>query len=133
MPKPLSRPKIVKKRRAPFKRHFSNRFMRVGESWRKPKGIDSKVRRRFRGALKMPKIGYGSDKKTRHMLPNGFYKFIVRNSSELDLLLMHNRTYAAQIAHNVGVIKRKQIIERARQLDIKVLNPQTRLREEQDE
>lgn len=27
----------------------------------------------------MPSIGYGSNKKTRHMLPDGFKKFIVHN------------------------------------------------------
>lgn len=39
----------------------------------------------------MPNIGYGSDKKTRHYLPNGFKKFVVHNVSELELLMMHNR------------------------------------------
>lgn len=33
----------------------------------------------------------GSDKRTRNLLPNGFYKFLVHNVKELDLLLMHNR------------------------------------------
>ena len=27
----------------------------------------------------MPSIGYGSNKKTRHMLPDGFKKFVVHN------------------------------------------------------
>lgn len=39
----------------------------------------------------MPNVGYGSDKKTRHYLPNGFKKFVVHNVSELELLMMHNR------------------------------------------
>lgn len=39
----------------------------------------------------MPNIGYGSDKKTRHYLPNGFKKFLVHNVQELELLMMHNR------------------------------------------
>lgn len=33
----------------------------------------------------------GSDKRTRNILPNGFYKFLVHNVKELELLLMHNR------------------------------------------
>ena len=33
------------------------------------------------------------------LLRTGFYKFVVHNSKELELLLMHNRKYAAEIAH----------------------------------
>ncbi|KAG0166491.1 60S ribosomal protein L32 [Apophysomyces sp. BC1034] len=128
---PAVKHNIVKKRRATFKRHQSDRFMRVGESWRKPKGIDNRMRRRFKGTAPMPKIGYGSAKKTRNLMPNGFLKFTVSNVRELDLLLMHNRTYAAEIAHNVSSKKRVGILERAAQLNIKVVNAGARLRSQE--
>lgn len=51
----------------------------VQSNWRKPKGIDNRVRRRFKGQYLMPNIGYGSAKKTRHLCPDGFKKFVVRN------------------------------------------------------
>merc|ERR1712080_13215 len=73
---------IVKKRTAQFKRHQSDRFKCVGESWRKPKGIDNAVRRRFKGQAVMPKIGYGSNKKTRHMMPSGHKAFLVNNTRD---------------------------------------------------
>merc|ERR1712022_99695 len=95
---PSCRPTIVKKRTKKFKRHFSDRFMRVDEAWRRPKGIDSSVRRKFRGKTLMPNIGYGSNKKTKHMLKNGFKKFLIHNVKELELLMMHNTTYAAEVA-----------------------------------
>ncbi|KAI3951798.1 hypothetical protein MKW92_030469 [Papaver armeniacum] len=130
---PLLTKKIIKKRVKKFKRPHSDRYHRVGESWRRPKGIDSRVRRKFKGVTLMPNIGYGSDKKTRHYLPNGFKKFVVHNVKEVELLMMHNRTYCAEIAHNVSTRKRKEIVERAAQLDVVVSNGQARLRSQEDE
>ncbi|OQR84155.1 60S ribosomal protein L32-1 [Achlya hypogyna] len=130
---PVVKRPIIKKKVTKFKRHQSNRFKRVAESWRKPKGIDGRVRRRFKGAIRMPNVGYGSNSKTKHLLPNGFYKFTVKNVAELDMLLMHNRKYCAEIAHNVSGRKRKDILTRAEQLNIRVTNPNARVRAEEAE
>ncbi|KAI9164325.1 60S ribosomal protein L32 [Blastocladiella emersonii ATCC 22665] len=129
----LNKIPIIKKRTKAFVRHQSDRYHKVAPSWRKPKGIDNRVRRRFKGQIPMPKIGYGSNKKTRHLLPSGFKKFVVRNPKELELLLMHNKTFAAEVAHNVSARKRTVIVERARQLQIVVTNAHARLRTEEQE
>ncbi|KAI7189519.1 60S ribosomal protein [Hortaea werneckii] len=118
---------IVKKRTAQFKRHQSDRFKCVAPSWRKPHGIDNRVRRRFKGEAAMPKIGYGSNRKTRHMMPSGHKAFLVNNTRDLDLLLMHNRTYAAEIAHAVSARKRVEIVARAKQLGVKVTNSKAKI------
>ena len=57
--------------------------------------MDGRQRRRFKGTQLHVKIGYGNNKKTRFMMPDGFLKFRVSNVQELELLLMHNKKYAA--------------------------------------
>ncbi|XP_036119359.1 60S ribosomal protein L32-like [Molossus molossus] len=98
----------------------------------KPK-IDNRVRRRFKGQILMPSIGYGSNKKRKHMLPSGFRKFLAHHVKELEVLLMCNRSHCAEIAHNVSSKNRKAIVERAAQLANRVTNPNARLRSEENE
>ena len=130
-PKPITRPKIVKKKAGKFIRFQSDRFMRVPSSWRKVHGIDCAMRRRFRGTAPLVSVGYGSNKKTRHTLPGGFRKMTVHNEREMEALLMHNGTFAAELAHNLSIPKRKTLLARAEQLNIKVLNPDGRMRKEE--
>merc|ERR1711935_1076297 len=130
---PLPHPVIVKKKTNRFKRHQSDEYVKVKDSWRRPRGIDSRQRKKFKGLTLLVKVGYGSDKRTRHMLPSGFYKFVVHNVKELEVLMMQNRKYAAEIAHNVSARKRKEIVERANQLNIKVTNATARVRAEENE
>ena len=81
----------------------------------------------------MPNIGYRSNKKTKHTLPSSFRKFLVHNVKELEVLLMCNRSYCAEIAHKVTSKNRKAIVERAAQLAIRVTNPNARLCSEENE
>ena len=124
---------IVKKKTNRFARFQSDRFHRVQESWRKPRGIDNRVRRRFRGSKLMPKIGYGSDKTTRFQLQNGLYPFVVKSAKDIDMLLMHNEKFAAVIAHNLNARSRKAVVERAAQLGVKVVNKSAKLTTEERE
>uniref|UniRef100_A0A7S4S5Y8 60S ribosomal protein L32 n=1 Tax=Alexandrium monilatum TaxID=311494 RepID=A0A7S4S5Y8_9DINO len=131
MVSPADKRKIVKKRIKKFPRFQADRFKRMNPAWRKPRGIDGRVRRKFKGSTLMPNIGYGSDKRTRFRLKSGFYKFLVNRPADLEMLLMHNEKYAVEIAHNVGAKKRKEIIERADQLRLTVTNRFARLRTEE--
>ncbi|XP_065387176.1 large ribosomal subunit protein eL32-like [Macaca fascicularis] len=130
---PLVKAKIIKKRTKRFIRHQSDRYVKIKRNWWKPRGSDNRVRRRFKDQILMPNIGYGSNQKKKHILPSGFRKFLVHNVKELEVLLMCNRSYCAEIAHNVSSKNRKAIMERAAQLAIRVTNPNARLCSEENE
>jgi large subunit ribosomal protein L32e len=131
-PTPLVKRTIVKKRTKKFVRHQSDLFKRVKPSWRKPKGIDGRVRRQFKGSLPLPSVGYGSNKETRNIHPHGFKTVVVHNVADLEMLMMHNRSYAATVGKAVSSRVRREILERAEQLAIRVTNAAAKLRAEDD-
>ncbi|KAL0218648.1 hypothetical protein P9112_004301 [Eukaryota sp. TZLM1-RC] len=127
----ITKPTIVKKKTNKFVRFQSDRFHRVKPSWRKPRGIDSRIRRRFKGVTVMPSIGFGSNKKTRFMHKDGFFRVVIQNMADLEALTMNNRRFAATIAHGVSKKNRKELVARAKALNINVTNAEARLRLEE--
>jgi large subunit ribosomal protein L32e len=79
----------------------------------------------------MPKVGYGSDVKTKYYLPNGYKKFVVHNVKDLEVLLMNNRTFCAEIAHNVSARKRALVVKKAQQMRVKVINGRGKVKTEE--
>jgi large subunit ribosomal protein L32e len=128
MVKPAVQKNIVKKRTTKFWRHCGDKFKCVGMSWRKPIGIDSPVRRRYKGQIAMPNKGYGSCRATKYIHPDGFKHFPINSVQDLYMLVMQNRKYAAVIASNVGAKLRKSIARKAQELDVRLVNGSAKLR-----
>ncbi|EPR79529.1 60S ribosomal protein L32 [Spraguea lophii 42_110] len=116
-----------------FKRFQSWRVKRVSESWRKPRGIDNRMRRKFGGAPDMPGIGYKKPNAIRFLLPNGYRKIMVACVKDLEALISLNSFYCAEIRHAVGSKKRIEILERAEELGILVINKEGKLVKEEEE
>lgn len=79
----------------------------------------------------MPKVGYRTDKATRFMRRSGFKTFVVTNERDLELLLMNNRVFAAELAHNLSARKRATIVRRAAELNVRLTNGKGKLRVEE--
>ncbi|CBZ26950.1 60S ribosomal protein L32 [Leishmania mexicana MHOM/GT/2001/U1103] len=128
MVKPTVSKAIVKKRTKRFTRHRHELFPQLSSSWRKPRGEDSPVRRRYKGQKAMPNKGYGSDRATKYITPSGFRNFPINNVEDLYMLVMQNRKYAGVISHTVGARKRKAIARKAMELDVRLANGNAKLR-----
>merc|ERR1712196_570391 len=125
---------IIKKIKAGPKRFQSHQWKRVNpNSHRKVRGIDCFTRRRMKGTQKMPKVGSKQDHLTRHTLPNGFKKLLITNERDIELLLMNNRTYCGEIGQGISSGKRLRIVQRAKELNVRLTNAQAKAKKESAE
>ena len=92
---------------------------RVGDAWRKPRGIDNKQRIQKKGSTPMPRIGYRSPRATRGLHPSGKKEMLVFNPAQLSLI--DQSKYAGRIAGGVGGKKRAMISKKAKELGIKLI------------
>jgi large subunit ribosomal protein L32e len=117
----LAARKKVAQRRPKFIRQESWRYDRLAENWRKPKGKDNKMRLQKSGMPALVKVGYRGPRAGRGLHPSGYRDNIIHNTAEL--VKLDPKKDAARIGHTVGKKKRIEIINKAVELGIKVLNP----------
>jgi len=116
----LAARKKVAQRRPKFLRQESWRYDRLAENWRKPKGKDNKMRKQKSGMPALVKVGYGGPKAARGLHPSGYTDNLIQNAA--DLAKLDPKRDAARIGHTIGKRKRTEIVNRALELGIKVLN-----------
>lgn len=103
-----------------FVRQESWRDSKFSLSWRRPRGLDNKIRRKIKGWPASPSTGYKGPKIARGMHPSGYREVIVNNAEAV--AAVDPNTHAIRIAHTVGRKKRAVIIAEAKRLNIKILN-----------
>ncbi len=117
----VAKRKEVSKNRPAFVRQESWRYVRIHPEWRKPKGIDSKMRRQDKGWPALVRIGYRGPAEARGLHPSGHLDVVVYRPADL-VALVPGRD-VARIGGTVGAKKRASIITRATELGIRVVNP----------
>ncbi len=117
----VAKRKEVSENRPAFVRQESWRYVRIHPEWRKPKGVDSKMRRQDKGWPALVRVGYRGPAAARGLHPSGHREVMVYNARDLDALVPG--TDVARIGRTVGARKRDTILERATELGIRVVNP----------
>jgi len=123
--------KAVKSRKPKYRRQDSHKKSRLGRGrkklikWRKPKGTDSKVRLRIKGHLSMPEVGYGSPRKIKGLIYHDGRLLKPIRVDNLSQLNDENRKDNIFILGSVGLKKKLQIVKKAKELGIELLNVDT--------
>lgn len=108
---------LIKNKKPNFIRQDSYRCKRLGRSWRAPKGYHSKLRLKIRGKGYMPSIGWSSPRSVRGLSPEGYEQVVVHNLEELKTV-----KGGFILGSSVGAKKRIEILRKAKELKLKVLN-----------
>jgi large subunit ribosomal protein L32e len=117
----VAKRKEVAENRPAFVRQESWRYVRIHPEWRKPKGVDSKIRRQDKGWPALVRVGYRGPVESRGLHPSGHYEVLIHRTNDLDSLVPGRDV--ARIGGTVGAKKREKILERATELGIRVVNP----------
>lgn len=113
--------KRMSQKRPHFRKFESWRLVRIKDYWRKPKGIDNKMRQKRKGWPRTVNVGFRSPKAVRHLHPSGMVEVAVFNVG--DLTIVDPETQVARIGGTVGRRKRRLILKEAFELGIRILNP----------
>jgi len=111
----------MNRRRPRFIRMNSWALERLDDSWRSPRrSLDNKIRLGRKGYPPMVKVGYRGPKSVRGLHPSGRIEVLVHSPSQLEAL--DPSTHVVRIAAGVGARKRGEILRRAGELGLKVVN-----------
>ncbi|SVE12516.1 uncharacterized protein METZ01_LOCUS465370, partial [marine metagenome] len=91
-------------KRPKFKRQNWFRYKRLGEKWRRPRGIHSKMRRHFKYRIPVVQSGFRGPANVRGLHPSGFEEVRINTPKEVENV--DPKTQAIRIARTVGDKKR---------------------------
>ena len=87
--------------------------------WRRQKGRDSKIRQKMKSYPKMPDIGYGSQKKTRHLI-GGKRPIVIHGPRDLDFMQL-DHGHVIIVAHT-SLKNKIAIAKKAKEKNLKLHN-----------
>ncbi len=112
--------KQIKNKKPDFARESSHKIKRIGDNWRKPKGLHSKMRRGRHGKPASVKPGYGSPASVRALHKSGLIPVLVHSMTDLNAL--KKGTHGAVVSARVGNKKRIMLLTKLKEQGIRALN-----------
>jgi large subunit ribosomal protein L32e len=112
--------KRKKAKKPDFNRQEGYRYKRLAETWRRPKGRHSKLRKGEKARGKKPGVGHMSPSAVRGLTRQGYEPVLVSNKASLATLDPEKQ--AVIIGSTVGKKKRSEIVMEAERMKIRVLN-----------
>ncbi|MBW2993007.1 50S ribosomal protein L32e [Candidatus Woesearchaeota archaeon] len=112
--------KRIKKKKPVFVKQDAHKKTRLKKKWRKPRGRHSKIRLNIRGYRKGVRKGYGSPRAVYGMHSSGLKEIRISNINGFEKI--NPKEHGAVIASSVGIKKRIELLKKAKELGIDVLN-----------
>jgi large subunit ribosomal protein L32e len=94
---------------------------KVKKVWRMPRGTHTKLKIKEKSKGSMPNVGYGAPRELRGLHPSGLKEVMIYNLKDLEKV--NKEKDAGRLSSTIGQRKRKDILDRAKQLQIRILNP----------
>ena len=109
----------IKERKPDFIRQQGRYLKSLSKNWRAPKGMHSKLRKKLRGKIKQPSIGYSSPKEARYLHPSGLMPQLISNLNQLSGLTEKDGII---ISGKLGKRKKIELLKKIKETKYKVLN-----------
>jgi large subunit ribosomal protein L32e len=112
--------KKIKAKKPTFSAQDSHKLKRIKPRWRRPKGLQSKMRLKHTGYHSHISHGWRSPVSVRGQTKDGLFPIIVHKAT--DLTVIDNKTQAVIIASSVSSKNKIMIYEKAKEHGVLVLN-----------
>jgi large subunit ribosomal protein L32e len=116
----LKKRRLLKRKKPDFMKQDCHKKVRLSESWRKPRGSDSKMRVSRRGYRRIVKAGWGSPTLVKGLDRNGLMPMTVSNMAELEGI--DPKIHSVVISSGVGTKKKLELIEKALSKNMTISN-----------
>ncbi|MFO7710790.1 MAG: eL32 family ribosomal protein [Candidatus Woesearchaeota archaeon] len=111
--------KQIKLKKPEFTRQDNHKKPKLGDKWRKPKGLQSKMRLHKRGYKRSPERGWGSPRDCKGLSPEGYNQVIISSLADVESLKEGD---GAIISARVGTRKKIELVKKIQEKKFPILN-----------